>query len=59
MRRKLTDLHSKYGPEAVEAFFRGVLCGACNVAIGYWREQPERIRALLQYVETRCKGDSR
>lgn len=34
---------------------RGVLCGACNVALGYLRECPERARRLAAYVETVCR----
>ncbi|SRR6266487_4083654 len=34
---------------------RGLLCNGCNQALGYLREDPERIKALLKYVEDRCQ----
>lgn len=30
---------------------RGVLCRHCNIALGHLRDSPERIRALLRYIE--------
>jgi hypothetical protein len=86
LRKKLTDLRSKYGERAVIAYqavhaceasgdpvsgkrkhvdhdhsfprrdpraFRGVLCGACNCALGYLKEEPRRIAALATYLLTR------
>ena len=35
-------------------FVRGLLCGNCNRALGLLYEDPERITALLRYVEERC-----
>jgi hypothetical protein len=35
--------------------FRGILCAFCNVALGYLRESPTRIRALLKYARRHCK----
>lgn len=31
--------------------FRGLLCGACNVALGMLEENPDRMRALATYIE--------
>jgi Recombination endonuclease VII len=36
---------------------RGLLCGHCNRALGLLRENPEHIKALLLYVETRCVAE--
>lgn len=33
---------------------RGLLCAECNLALGYMHDNPERIKALLKYVEERC-----
>jgi hypothetical protein len=33
---------------------RGLLCSRCNVALGLLCEDPDRIKALLKYVEERC-----
>ena len=33
--------------------FRGILCAACNVALGYLKEDEGRINKLLNYVKTR------
>ena len=30
---------------------RGVLCGGCNVALGRVQDSPERLRALIGYLE--------
>jgi hypothetical protein len=30
---------------------RGLLCSACNVALGYLRDDPERIAKLKSYIE--------
>jgi hypothetical protein len=30
---------------------RGILCQACNVALGYVKDDPARLRALANYVE--------
>ena len=34
---------------------RGVLCFSCNTSLGKLKEDPEIVRALLNYLETRCK----
>src|SRR5437879_6504440 len=34
---------------------RGLLCGNCNRALGLLHEDPEKIKALLRYVEERCQ----
>ena len=34
---------------------RGLLCNACNQALGQLQENPDRIQALLSYVEERCQ----
>ena len=33
--------------------FRGILCGACNVALGYLKEDETRILGLLNYIQTK------
>lgn len=33
--------------------FRGILCGACNVALGYLKEDEKRISGLLAYLKTK------
>lgn len=33
---------------------RGILCNGCNHALGLLQENPDRARALLQYIEERC-----
>lgn len=33
---------------------RSVLCHGCNIALGYLKESPERIRGLLEYVKRWC-----
>lgn len=38
---------------ATEAI-RGLLCGNCNAALGLMREDPDRVKALLRYIEERC-----
>jgi hypothetical protein len=30
---------------------RGVLCGRCNVALGWFRHDPKRLRAAAEYLE--------
>lgn len=30
---------------------RGLLCGACNLALGYVKDDPARLRALADYLE--------
>lgn len=32
---------------------RGILCGACNMALGLLRDDPEVLRALTKYVDDR------
>jgi hypothetical protein len=31
---------------------RGLLCNSCNVALGHLKDDPERIKALLKYLES-------
>jgi hypothetical protein len=31
--------------------FRGLLCNSCNVAIGYLRNDPERLSAAIEYLQ--------
>lgn len=31
---------------------RGLLCNGCNVALGHLKDDPERIKALLKYLES-------
>jgi len=31
---------------------RGLLCSACNQALGLLEEKPERVKSLLQYIES-------
>jgi Recombination endonuclease VII len=33
---------------------RGLLCAACNSSLGMLGEDPERVKALLKYIEERC-----
>jgi len=33
---------------------RGLLCAACNGALGALREDPARVMLLLKYIEERC-----
>lgn len=33
---------------------RGLLCYRCNITLGILHENPERVKALLKYVEERC-----
>ncbi len=33
--------------------FRGILCGRCNCALGYLKEDPRRIMALFNYIKSR------
>lgn len=35
--------------------FRGVLCGPCNTSLGLLKDDPDRIKGLLKYVESRTK----
>ena len=37
---------------------RGLLCSACNQALGLLEEDPQRIKALLYYVEERVLKSS-
>lgn len=37
---------------------RGLLCSACNTALGLLEEDPQRIKALLHYVEERVLQSS-
>lgn len=32
--------------------FRGVLCNPCNIGLGLFRDDPERIHAAILYLET-------
>jgi hypothetical protein len=32
--------------------YRGLLCTNCNTALGLLKEDPERVQALLLYVQT-------
>lgn len=52
-RKHIDHDHSK----PVREGFRGILCGACNCALGYLKDDPNRIRSLLQYLES--KTDTR
>lgn len=38
---------------------RGLLCSSCNVALGYARECPKRLRALAVYIESSTKNPKR
>src|SRR4051794_4873983 len=33
---------------------RGILCRPCNLALGYLRDSPDKIRGLLAYAERTC-----
>jgi hypothetical protein len=33
---------------------RSLLCNGCNAALGHLKESPERVLALLKYIETHC-----
>lgn len=33
---------------------RGLLCNACNQALGLLLEDPERVKSLLAYIEKQC-----
>ncbi len=33
--------------------FRGILCRGCNCALGYLKEDPRRMMALLNYIKAR------
>jgi hypothetical protein len=35
----------------VSGYVRGLLCQACNQAIGFFRDQPDTMRAAAAYVE--------
>lgn len=35
--------------------FRGVLCSPCNAGLGLLRDDPERIRAAIRYLERSAK----
>jgi hypothetical protein len=37
----------------LRGIFGGLLCSACNQALGLLEEDPQRIKALLHYVEER------
>lgn len=49
IRRLTKDHNHKTGQ------LRGLLCSSCNVALGYLRDDPERIKGLLQYAEKWCQ----
>jgi len=34
---------------------RGILCGSCNITLGKAQENPQRLRALADYVEAKIK----
>jgi Autographiviridae endonuclease VII len=31
---------------------RGILCQGCNTGLGYFREDPKRLRAAIEYLES-------
>lgn len=33
---------------------RGLLCGNCNRALGLLKEEPDRVKSMLKYIEERC-----
>lgn len=37
--------------------FRGVLCNACNVAIGLMKDDPDRLRLAAEYLEKFQNGE--
>ena len=43
-----TRLHLDHNHET--GVWRGLLCGNCNTALGLLKEDPERIRALIDYI---------
>lgn len=52
------DLHIDHdhgccsGNRSCGACVRGLLCRACNLALGYLKEDPERVSQMLKYVNT-------
>ncbi len=47
---------AKYG---CKKCLRGVLCGACNVAIGFMADEPKRLRAAADYLERQNENNPR
>lgn len=39
--------HGLHGPQSI----RGILCGACNIGLGYFRDSPESLRRAADYLE--------
>jgi hypothetical protein len=54
---KRKRLHTDH--DHATGFIRGLLCFSCNVAVGYMKDSPERLRKAADYLDRAAERQSR